>query len=63
MSKPRVTASHETEALTTRAMCGPTRTTPGVVVEVSFDLHDHHTAIALLDRAVQEVKAQIEETQ
>ena len=35
--------------------------TPGVEVLVDFDLHDHEQALALLDRAVARVKAQIAE--
>lgn len=33
-----------------------------IEVSVSFDLHDHKVALDLLDAAVREVKAQIEET-
>ena len=64
MNRPRVTAQHEIEPIDRVAWSGPgTHTTPGVEVSVSFDLHDHAAALDLLDAAVREVKAQIEETQ
>ena len=36
--------------------------TPGIDIEVTFELHDHNSALALLDRAVADIRAQIEET-
>ena len=64
MNRPRVTAQHRVEPIDQRVLCSPhAYTTPGVEVSVSFDLHDHHAALDLLDAAVREVKAQIEETQ
>ena len=63
MNRPRVTAQHHVDPIDKRAMCSPhAHTTPGVEVSVSFDLHDHKAALELLDAAVREVKAQIEET-
>ena len=63
MNRPRVTAQHEIEPIDRVAWSGPgTHTTPGVEVSVSFDLHDHDAALAALDSAVREVRAQIEET-
>ena len=62
MTRPRVTATATREAITTTQLCGPSSTGPGVEVSVSFDLHDHDAALAALDSAVREVRAQIEET-
>lgn len=63
MTRPRVTAQHEIEPIDRVAWSGPfAHTTPGVEVSVSFDLHDHEAALDLLDTAVREVRAQIEET-
>ena len=63
MNRPRVTAQHRVEPIDQRALCSPhAYTTPGVEVSVSFDLHDHDAALAALDSAVREVRAQIEET-
>ena len=62
MNRPRVTAQHSVEPRDQRAICSPhVYTTPGVEVSVSFDLHDHQAALDLLDAAVREVRAQIEE--
>lgn len=63
MNRPRVTAQHSVEPIERVAWSGPfVHTTPGVEVSVSFDLHDHTAALELLDAAVREVRAQIEET-
>lgn len=63
MSRPRVTAQHSFDPRDQRALRSPhAYTTPGVEVSVSFDLHDHEAALSLLDAAVREVRAQIEET-
>lgn len=65
MSKPRVTAHAHIQAASTRArLCqDPTYVTPGVDVEVTFDLHDHEAALTMLERAVADVRSQIEEIQ
>ena len=63
MSRPRVTAHYDIESTSERRLLERDwRTSPSVSVEVSFDLHDHEAALAALDRAVDSVKAQIEET-
>ena len=63
VNRPRVTASHAIEAKTMRALCEHSaHTTPGVLVEVAFDLHDHDAALQALDDAVAQVRTQIEET-
>ena len=63
MSKPRVTARHETQSIVTRALCSPhDQATPSILVEVAFDLHDHLAALADLEFAVHRVREQIEET-
>ena len=63
MSRPRVTAQHSVEPIDKVAWSGPfAHTTPGVEVSVSFDLHDHEAALKALERAVADVRAQIEET-
>lgn len=61
-TRPRVEARYEEPSNTGSHIFGPTYTTPGVLVEVTFDLHDHDAALAALDRAVADVRAQIEET-
>lgn len=61
--RPRVTASAEYEPVSNRSICGQLDIdTPGVRVDVEFDLHDHESALALLDMAVADVRAKIEET-
>ena len=63
MNRPRVTAQHEIDPIDQRALCSPhAYTTPGIEVSVSFDLHDHKAALKALERAVADVRAQIEET-
>ena len=63
MTRPRVTAQHTVEPIDQRVLCSPhAYTTPGVEVSVSFDLHDHEAALKALERAVADVRAQIEET-
>jgi len=64
VSKPRVSAVAHIEPIGTRVLCEPhPHVTPEVTVDVSFDLHDHGAALAALDRAVADVRAQIEETE
>lgn len=63
MSKPRVIANHQTDPVEMGTMCDPSQhVTPGIVVELSFDLHDHAAALELLDRATADIRTQIEET-
>ena len=62
MNRPRVTAQHEIEPLLRRTQSGARLITPGVEVSVCFDLHDHEGALKALERAVADVRAQIEET-
>ena len=60
---PRVTATHEASAVdigTWRG--GMTITSPDVSITVSFDFHDHLRALVLLERAVEDVRAQIAQT-
>lgn len=61
-NRPRVTAEHESAAHDVESMQGARWSTPSVLVSVQFDLHDHVAALAALDRAVQDVRSQIEET-
>ena len=63
MNRPIVTATHERDL----DVMGDVRGSdilvqPGVIVEVTFTLHDHEAALAALDRAVADVRSQIEET-
>ena len=52
MNRPRVTAQHSVEPTDRVAWSGPfVHTTPDVEVSVSFDLHDHASALDLLDAA------------
>ena len=63
MSRPRVTASHEQNAMSHQKLTQRDRyVSPHVLVEVDFDLHDHEAALADLRFAVQRVTEQIEET-
>ena len=62
MTRPRVTASHEVVSDPIRSMNGKVVYRPSVTVEVSFDLHDHESALADLDYAVARVREQITET-
>ena len=63
MSRPRVTASHEQDAISHQTLAQRDRhVSPHVLVEVDFDLHDHEAALADLRFAVQRVTEQIEET-
>ena len=68
MSKPIVTAKHVTEYRPKRpatSFYGSTlayAATPGVHVELTFELHDHESALAFLEAAVEDIRAQIEET-
>ena len=60
--KPRVNVAHEIESFTDRRACDPYgHTTPGVTIRVGFDLHDHVAALAALEQAASEVRAQIAE--
>ena len=62
MNRPRVTATYELPANTIRTYDGRQWTPPDVLVTVGFDLHDHEGALKALERAVADVRAQIEET-
>ena len=62
MNRPRVTATYELPAETFRAHGGRQWTPPDVLVTVGFDLHEHEGALKALERAVADVRAQIEET-
>ena len=63
MTRPRVSASRVIEPVSESKLCSPdVHASPYVIVDVQFDLHDHEAALAALDRAVDSVKAQIEET-
>lgn len=62
MTRPIVTASCNRAPAARRLVSGEEYSTPGVRVEVTFDLHDHKAALALLEDAAEDVRAQIEET-
>lgn len=64
MNRPTVTATYERDLEVMEAMCGHPYVLvhPGVIVEVTFPLHDHEAALDALDRAVADVRSQIEET-
>jgi hypothetical protein len=60
MSRPRITARHEVDAFTIERMCTTdARTSPGVLLEVTFDRGDHQAALRMLERAVADVRRQI----
>ena len=61
-ARPRVTAKAEREPVADGRLCDRfMSTTPGVLIEASFDLHDHESALTALEGAGAEVRAQIEE--
>lgn len=60
--RPRVEAACEIDGIEYSTTNGYTYSSPAITLEVSFDLHDHDTALNLLDNAVAGVKAQIEDT-
>lgn len=62
-TRPRVGARAEIDAITEQRICSPvTYTSPRVLIEVTFDLHDHAAALTALEAAVDNVRTQIEET-
>lgn len=60
---PRIQVRTDYDAINTRKLCEQAgHTTPGIHIEVTFDLHDHQAALNMLNAAVAETKFQIEET-
>lgn len=63
MNKPIVTATHEQRRVEDTTVAGEIiHHQPGIDLELTFRLGDHERAIALLERAAADVRAQIEET-
>lgn len=67
MSKPIVTATYEQrrveDTILTGVLTGEIiHHQPGIDIELTFRLGDHERALTLLERAVADVRAQIEET-
>lgn len=63
MSKPIVTATYEQRRMEDVTLTGEIiHRQPGIDIELTFRLGDHERALALLERAVADVRAQIEET-
>lgn len=63
MSKPIVTATYEQRRVEDVTLTGEIiHHQPGIDLELTFRLGDHERALALLERAVADVRAQIEET-
>ena len=63
MSKPIVTATYEQRRVEEAILTGEIiHHQPGIDLELTFRLGDHERAIALLERAAADVRAQIEET-
>ena len=62
VKRPRVTATYESLAEKLRTHDGRQWTSPDVLITVGFDLHEHEAALGALERAVADVRAQIEET-
>ena len=61
-TRPRVTARAQRDPVADGRLCDPyVYMTAGVLIEVSFDLHDHESALTALEGAAAEVRAQIEE--
>lgn len=61
-SRPTVTAESVHQSITRRSFDGAEIKTPGVIIQVEFQLHDHEMALIVLERAVADIRAQIEET-
>ena len=61
MSRPTMTARHETPAIYERRMCSPADELlmPTVTLEVTYPQGDTQAALAALDRAYTDVKRQI----
>lgn len=57
---PRVVASYDETALTLTTKDGRARSTPGVSVTVECGIGDEAAGLAALDRAVAQVRAQLE---
>lgn len=63
MSKPIVTATYEQRRMEDVTLTGEIiHSQPGIDIELEFRLSDHERALALLERAAADVRAQIEET-
>lgn len=63
MSETIVTATYEQRRMEDVALTGEiTPRQPGINIELEFRLGDHERALALLERAAADVRAQIEET-
>lgn len=63
MSKPIVTATYKQRRIEEVTIVGEiTHRQPGIDIELEFRLGDHERALALMERAVADVRAQIEET-
>ena len=61
-NRPTVTASFEQPHEHLSTFNGVrVRDQPGITIEVCFTLHEHEAALAALERAVADVRAQIEE--
>lgn len=62
MNRPIITATHEQDLdVMDDVRGGSILVQPSVTVEVTFPLHDHEAALAALDRAVADVRSQIED--
>lgn len=57
---PRVTARYEVEAVTDSTLAGHSTTTESLSLELSFDIGQHYMALDLLEKAMVEVRSQIE---
>lgn len=61
-NRPRVNAACRIEPTELKELCEiGGHETPGVTLVVSFDLHDHKSALAVLDQVVASVREQIQE--
>lgn len=61
--KPTVHVTYEQEAMDVSTFAASSRwRQPGIRLDLTFRLHDHEGALQLLDAAVADVRAQIEET-
>lgn len=61
--RPRVTAQATADSISLQKANGQTFNPPSAHVEVDFDLHDHMSALALLEKLTEDVRRQIGETE
>lgn len=61
IQRPTVTATYRSDPITEAVACVGFTTTPGIDLTLTFELHDHEAALALLLDAMRDVRAQVEQ--